>query len=29
MKTTSDFEYWINLALDFNTRAKSSKRRKK
>ena len=25
MKTKKDFDYWINLALDFNKRAKSSK----
>lgn len=24
-----DFEYWINLSLDFNKRAKASKKRKK
>ena len=29
MKSQSDFEYWINLALDFNKRAKSSKKRAK
>ena len=28
MKTQKDFEYWINLALDFNKKAKSSKREK-
>jgi len=29
MKSKSDFEYWINLCLDFNNKAKSSKRKKK
>jgi TfoX/Sxy family transcriptional regulator of competence genes len=29
MKTKKDFDYWINLALDFNKKAKSSKRLKK
>jgi hypothetical protein len=29
MKTKKDFEYWINLALDFNKKAKSSKKKKK
>jgi len=28
MKTNKDFDYWINLALDFNKYAKSSKRKK-
>ena len=28
MKTQQDFDYWIGLALDFNKRAKSSKRKK-
>jgi len=28
MKTQKDFEYWIDLALDFNKKAKSSKRKK-
>jgi TfoX/Sxy family transcriptional regulator of competence genes len=28
MKTQQDFDYWIDLALDFNKRAKSSKRKK-
>ncbi len=28
MKTKKDFEYWINLALDFNKKAKSSKKKK-
>jgi hypothetical protein len=27
MKTKKDFEYWIDLALDFNPHAKSSKRK--
>lgn len=26
LKTTEDFDYWINLALDFNQKAKSSKK---
>ena len=26
IKSTKDFEYWIGLALDFNKRAKSSKK---
>jgi TfoX/Sxy family transcriptional regulator of competence genes len=29
MKTQKDFDYWIDLALDFNKNAKSSKRTKK
>ena len=29
MKTQADFDYWINLALDFNDKAKSSKKSKK
>ena len=29
MKTQRDFNYWMELALDFNERAKSSKKRKK
>ncbi|MBP6180379.1 TfoX/Sxy family protein [Flavobacterium sp.] len=29
MKTQKDFDYWIDLALDFNKNAKSSKRAKK
>jgi TfoX/Sxy family transcriptional regulator of competence genes len=29
MKSNSDFDYWINLALEFNKDAKSSKRPKK
>lgn len=28
MKTKKDFEYWVNLALDFNKKAKSSKKKK-
>jgi len=28
-KTKKDFEYWINLAVDYNKRAKSSKKKKK
>lgn len=28
MKTKKDFGYWINLCLDFNKRAKSSKKKK-
>jgi TfoX/Sxy family transcriptional regulator of competence genes len=28
MKNEKDFDYWINLCLDFNSRAKSSKRKK-
>jgi TfoX/Sxy family transcriptional regulator of competence genes len=28
MKTKSDFDYWINLCLEFNKHAKSSKRKK-
>ena len=27
MKSQSDFDYWINLALDFNKRAKSAKKK--
>src|SRR6201987_2488043 len=27
IKSKKDFDYWINLALDFNTRAKSSKKK--
>ncbi|NJK98055.1 MAG: TfoX/Sxy family protein [Bacteroidales bacterium] len=27
MRTQKDFEFWINLALDFNVRAKSSKKK--
>lgn len=29
MKSQKDFDYWINLALDFNKKAKSSKKKKK
>jgi TfoX/Sxy family transcriptional regulator of competence genes len=29
IKSQKDFNYWINLALDFNSRAKSSKKVKK
>lgn len=29
MKSQKEFDYWINLALDFNKRAKSSKKGKK
>lgn len=29
LKTKKDFDYWINLAIDFNKKAKSSKRPKK
>lgn len=28
MKSKKDFDYWINLALEFNKKAKSSKKRK-
>lgn len=28
MKTKKQFEYWINLCLDFNKKAKSSKKKK-
>lgn len=28
MKTKKEFEYWINLCLEFNKRAKSSKKKK-
>jgi len=28
IKTTKDFDYWIDLALDFNKHAKSSKKKK-
>ena len=28
MKTKKDFDYWINLCLDFNSQAKASKNRK-
>jgi len=29
IKNKKDFEFWINLCLDFNEKAKSSKKRKK
>jgi TfoX/Sxy family transcriptional regulator of competence genes len=29
MKTKKDFDHWIELALDFNKRAKASKKKKK
>ncbi|MCW3107085.1 MAG: TfoX/Sxy family protein [Segetibacter sp.] len=29
MKTKEDFEYWISLSLDFNKKAKASKKSKK
>ncbi len=29
MKSKTDFDYWINLALEFNKKAKSSKKTKK
>lgn len=29
MKLQKDFDYWINLCLDFNTRAKASPKKKK
>lgn len=29
IKSKADFEYWINLALDFNKQAKSSKKKSK
>lgn len=29
MKSQDDFDYWINLALDFNNKAKSSKKKTK
>ncbi len=28
MQSNQDFDYWINLCLDFNVRAKSSKKKK-
>ena len=28
MKTKKDFDYWVGLALDFNKKAKSSKKKK-
>lgn len=29
MKSKEDFDYWINLCLEFNSKAKSSKKKKK
>lgn len=29
MKSQQEFNYWINLCLDFNSKAKASKRKKK
>lgn len=29
MKTAKDFDYWIQLSLDYNKKAKASKKRKK
>jgi hypothetical protein len=29
IKSKEDFDYWISLALDFNKRAKATKKRKK
>jgi len=29
MKTKKEFDYWINLCLEFNRKAKSSKKKKK
>jgi TfoX/Sxy family transcriptional regulator of competence genes len=29
MKTKKDFDYWLNLALEFNTKSRSSKKKKK
>jgi len=29
MKSKKDFDYWINLALEFNPKAKASKKKKK
>ena len=29
MKSQKDFEYWINLSLEFNPKAKSTKKKKK
>ncbi len=29
MRTPKEFDYWINLALEFNVQAKSSKKKKK
>jgi hypothetical protein len=28
LKTQKDFDYWINLALDFNKKAKATRKRK-
>jgi TfoX/Sxy family transcriptional regulator of competence genes len=28
LRTSKEFEYWINLALEFNTKAKSSRKKK-
>jgi TfoX/Sxy family transcriptional regulator of competence genes len=28
LKTKKDFDYWINLALDFNKKAKATRKRK-
>ncbi len=28
MKTKNQFDYWINLCLDFNSKAKASKKKK-
>jgi TfoX/Sxy family transcriptional regulator of competence genes len=28
MKTKKDFEYWVNLSLDFNKKAKATKKKK-
>jgi len=29
LKTKKDFDYWINLCLEFNKKAKASKKKKK
>jgi hypothetical protein len=29
MKTQKEFDYWINLSLEFNSKAKSSKKKKR
>lgn len=29
MRTKSEFDYWINLSLEFNSKAKASKKKKK
>lgn len=29
MKSKKDFDYWINLCLDFNSKAKASKKKSK